>query len=369
MLKQKILGVAALAIAAAYGLTLPNQARAQVSSNFSSSTIKQGLGPRNLPMKNRVLARVFFDANGDGRLDYFAAEQTYNFSQTANTASKSNFVLFLGTGGGGFKRDAKLLAGKGKGCIHPRKAVVNDFNRDGKFDVFVVCHGWDKKPYPGERNKIVLSQSDGKFLVRDAADDIGFFHSGASADFNGDGNPDVITTNNFDERPVRVWLGDGKGGFRITTKAIPSELKARRDYFTVELPDVDGDGRFDLFVGGHEFGNAASTKVFLNKSRKGFRSGKAITIPAVNGQGVVLDAVATGPVGNRQLWILRTSGGGSSFYKGACVQRFDLATNSSKIAHCSQSSRWQPWLTSWKQNGRTYVGSDDASSRLRITAD
>ncbi|MES0823835.1 FG-GAP repeat domain-containing protein [Ruegeria sp. SCP11] len=213
---------------------------------------------------------------------------------------------------------------------------MNDYNRDGQLDVFVVCHGWDKRPYPGERNKIVLSQPDGSYAIRDAANDVGFFHSGASADFNGDGNPDVIVTNNFDERPVRVWLGDGKGGFRVTTKTVPSELKKRGDFFTVELPDVDGDGRFDLFVGGHEFGNSAPTKVFLNKAKRGFRAGKSITVPAVKGEGVVLDAVATGVASGRQLWVLRTSGGDGSFYKGYCIQAFDLETSTSRISRCNK---------------------------------
>ena len=333
----------------------------------STAIAKDGQGPRNLIGRGWDTARVFFDADGDGRTDYFVAEQQYKDNQTAKTASNSDFKLYTGTGKG-YTLNTKLLNGAGKGCIHPRKAVVNDFNRDGRMDVFVLCHGWDKPPFPGERNKLVLSQPGGTYEVKDAAKNVGFFHGGDSADFNGDGNPDIIVTNNFDQSPLHVWLGDGKCGFKATTKTIPFSLKHRGGYFTATLPDIDGDGRFDLFVGGHEFDNAPS-EVYLNDAKSGFHAGKKIKIPAVKGRGVVLDAIATGPVGNRKIWILRTSGGDGTFYEGVCIQSYELASGQSKLEHCDRTSKWFPWLITWTSQGHTYVGSDSSKDAIRLRAD
>ena len=328
----------------------------------STNIAKHGHQPRRLPLKNA--ARVQFDANGDGITDLFVGHVKYSLNQTPETASKSDFILFLGTKGGGFARDTATLDGVGKGCIHPRKAVVNDYNRDGRLDVFVACTGWDKRPFPGERNKIVLSQPDGTYVIQDAGTQTGFFHGAASADFDGDGNPDVAVTNDYDERAsVRIWLGNGRGGFRPSTNRVPSDLKRLASHFTVELPDANGDGRFDLFVAGHEHQGAA-TKIYLNKADRGFQSGEVISIPAVENKGVVLDVLATGARGNRVLWILRTSGGGDTFYKGVCVQVFNLQSRSSRLIHCEERSRWVPWLISWSRNGQTYVSSDDTSDLI-----
>ena len=41
-----------------------------------------------------------------------------------------------------FKKDLKLLDGRRKGCIAPRKAVVGDFNADNIPDLFVACTGY-----------------------------------------------------------------------------------------------------------------------------------------------------------------------------------------------------------------------------------
>ena len=334
----------------------------------STDFTKLNKPPRDPVGRGWDSARVHFDANGDGISDYFVAEQRYNDGQSAENATPSDFILYIGKKGSGYTRSDALLRGTGKGCIHPRKAVVNDFNSDGRHDVFVLCHGWDKPPFPGERNKIVLSQPDGTFAIRDAAKPKGFFHGGASADFNGDGHADIVLTNNFDSRSVKVWLGDGRGSFKIGTNGVPGPLKRQGGYFTVELPDVDGDGRFDLFTAGHEF-EGVSTTVFLNDARAGFRSGKKITIPAVSGQGVVLDAVATGHKGNRKLWILRTSGGDGTFYQGFCVQVYEFETGRSGIAHCDPTKTWFPWLTTWSAGGRTYIGSESRRDRFSLAVD
>ncbi|WP_412506668.1 FG-GAP repeat domain-containing protein [Roseovarius sp. SYSU LYC5161] len=334
----------------------------------STELSKENAVPKNLPGRGWDTTRIFADLNHDGYEDYLVMEQTYDMqNQTPMSASGSNIVLYVGTSSGGFVKNNTLIDGQGNGCIHPRKAITNDFNNDGQLDVFVACHGWDTEPFPGEKNQIILSQPNGRFKVRDAANYVGFFHSAASADMNGDGNPDVIVTNNFDKNPVKIWLGREDATFRSTTRFLPAALRKPANYYTVTLPDADGDGRFDLFVGGHEFDNAVTT-LFLNESEYGFKAGRKFVIPPVPGQGVVLDAVATGTLGNRILWILRTSGGDGTFYEGVCIQRFDLQTGQSSLAYCDRTSRWFPWLISWQEDGLVFIGSDSRRDDFKLIA-
>lgn len=333
----------------------------------STEIAKNGSVPRRPLGKWWTLSRVFFDINGDGIKDYFEANMNYKTSQTPKTATLSDFKIFIGNGSG-YRHDTNLLSGNKKGCIHPRKALVSDFNLDGRPDIFVVCHGWDKTPFPGEKNKIVLSQNDNRYEIFDANSKVGFYHGGAAADFDGDGNPDVLVTNNKSNNPVQVWLGDGNGNFKVSTKTVPFSLRSRGNYFTASLPDIDGDGRFDLFVGGHDW-EKAPTSIYLNTSKNGFKAGKKISIPKIKGQGVVLDVVATGQPGDRVVWVLRTSGGDGTFYKGACIQRFEIKSKKSEIAYCDKSKRWFPWLITWKKNGRTFVGSDNPKDGISILVD
>ena len=69
-------------------------------------------------------------------------------------------------------------------------------------------------------------------------------YSVISADFNGDGNPDLATAS-LRSDTVSVLLGDGSGGFGaktdFTTGAAP---------YRVSSADFDGDGNPDLAVPG-----------------------------------------------------------------------------------------------------------------------
>src|SRR5262249_30270094 len=64
----------------------------------------------------------------------------------------------------------------------------------------------------------------------------------AVTDVNGDGRPDLITTN-FDDNTVSVLLGNGDGSF---TPASPNNAVSRRN--TPYLPDLTGDGLLDSVI-------------------------------------------------------------------------------------------------------------------------
>jgi hypothetical protein len=337
----------------------PSAAVLATSDNSYRNFKMVGLTPQSIPLV--FGAHAWLDVNGDGRLDLFEAELTYLPATTPQAATPSQFAFWMRQLDGSFVKDTTRFASTA-GCIHPRKALVADFNRDGRPDVFVACHGFDFPPYPGERNKVVLSQPNGTYVIRDASPDVGFFHSASAADLNGDGFPDVIVTSTSDPARAFVLLNNGDGSFtRETNRRLPT---LSGNYFTVELADVDGDGTLDLLLAGHEFEGAAS-RIYINPGTNLFVSAIPITVPAVPGDGVVLDFTITGPVGDRVLWVLRTSGGDGTFYQGRVLQKVQLATLQSSLVVNQRASSWIPWILP-AVIGVPVITTDDARDGLTV---
>ena len=67
-----------------------------------------------------------------------------------------------------------------------RKVAVADINNDGKDDLFLIAHGWDFHPHPGEESLLLLSDGD-RYRTINPKFGMGFWHSGAVGDVNNDG--------------------------------------------------------------------------------------------------------------------------------------------------------------------------------------
>lgn len=167
------------------------------------------------------------DMNGDGNLDLIVANHQSPY-----------LSIFLGDGNGGFR----LAPGSPVDVHsqpHPHGIAVADFNGDGKPDV--VTDSWGN-------NQIELLLGDGKGgLITPAR----YFPTGhrpyelvRSADFNRDGQPDIVTTN-LDDDTVTILLGDGKGHFH---EAPGSPFPAGGKPWQVAIDDLDGDGNADLII-------------------------------------------------------------------------------------------------------------------------
>lgn len=332
-----------------------------------------GVTPVTLPANRRFGSiRAYGDFFGNGRLDLFVAQLTYSpGSSTPSTATPALFEFYQRSATGAFTYSAAKISG-GTGCIHPRKAAVADFNRDGKLDIAIACHGYDAPPHPGERMKILLSQSDGRYVIQDVSVDVGFFHNVAAGDLDGDGWPDLIAVNNFDSASAIVLVNNRNGGFAREQAARLPRTIAGNQYFTVELLDVDGDGKADLFFGGHEWTNNASngtspTVVYVNPGNGNFLAVAATIIPAIALQGVVLDATATGAGATRALWVVRTSGGGSTFYQGRVLQRISWPSLTSTVPYNSGATPWTPWVIPATVAGVPSLVSDDAQDGVVVS--
>ncbi|MSQ09513.1 MAG: hypothetical protein EXR52_00690 [Dehalococcoidia bacterium] len=250
-------------------------------------------------------------------------------------------------------------------CIHARKVLVADFNRDLIPDFAIMCHGWDAHPYPGERNTILLSQSDG-YVLAYMSNRIDFHHGGSTADFNGDRIPDIAVTT---KSGIRVYINNGTGSF---TESSTYTIPVVRTAFHVELVDLNGDGHFDVVAGGHEWDDA--TRIIINPGNNQFGNARSDTISTVPGAGVIVDFVYA--PSNNSLYILRTGDGrnnGTVFYQGLWLQKYSLTTRISTVvltdpnwtdSRFGYPSRWLRWID--EENG--YIVSQWGNA-IRIKVD
>ena len=327
-----------------------------------------GLEPHSIPLPAtehwgyHELARAYGDFFGNGELDMFTATVDYDVDASPETAARAVY-RFWRREGNAYVEDNSILAASVPACLHSRKALVADFNLDGRPDVFIACHGYDRAPFPGERNQVILSTGETGYSLQQAAPDVGFWHGASAADLNDDGYPDVVAVAGGQRA---LFVNDRNGGFqRAAIAPLPGDETfgfGGSTYFSVELVDVDEDGHVDLVMGGHEwdegFGDTP-TGVWLNPGTNDFSGVEPVVIDAVENEGVVVDFTVTGTGPSRTLWISRTSGGDGTFYQSAVLQRYDWSTGSAEVVVNERPALWVPWIIPYPVGGALHIGSDD----------
>ncbi len=194
--------------------------------SFTVSSILVGRQPNDVTLG---------DVDGDGHPDIV----------TANLGSRDVSVL-RGDGKGGF---APAPGSPFRVGIPLQLVVLADFDRDGRLDLAGTEH---------DSNEVVVLKGNGRggfapmagsparAMERIAPHN----HGLAAADGNGDGIPDLATSNN-NGNSVSVLLGDGRGGFR---PAAGSPFPVGRAPYPLAVADFNGDGRPDVAtpdVNGH----------------------------------------------------------------------------------------------------------------------
>jgi len=322
----------------------------------------------NTFMSDQPLAWGTADFFKTGEIDVFTAKQNYRVGDQAtdplaatwaqiqaNPARYASDLQF-------WKRDPSTgvltLALSYKGCLHPRKGLVADFNQDGFPDVFVACHGYDGDADPtvagqqlaGEKSIFLLNDGQGGFALSQTKETT-FFHGASAADVNGDGWPDIVVADIFNFPTEIYFLINNKDGtFTKDTSRVHNLPGNSGPYFAAELVDVDGDGIVDLIVGGHEYDPncpsclGAQTTVLYGKVDGTFGDTKEI-IPTVAGQGISLDfTLGTNATGQRVIYVDRTAdGSGEPVYSTQFVQQYNLVTKAStELFH--NVGRWFAWM-------------------------
>jgi len=193
------------------------------------------------------------------------------------------------------------------GCLQARKAIVADFNGDGKPDVFFVCFGNDGWPLPagvspGEYQRVLLSQPNGKYKnvlldVRCAC------HGGSAAELNNKGYADVVLTDiplpstypsTLNQQKPFMLVNNKDGTFAAPSIAnLPYNVTSgnyRSSYYTAELIDFNGDGKFDLWLGGSRDG-VGKSEIYLNDGYNNFGVQAPIILPVDTATVLPIDIV------------------------------------------------------------------------------
>lgn len=316
------------------------------------------LGPQQMPSEvtssNTVAFGDFFQ---DGSYSMVTHTLDYFVGNTTDPTRFGSIKFYKRDAEGKWIDNTSALLSETKGCLHPRKALVADFNADGKPDVFFACQGLDKPPYPGEQPHMLLSQLDGTYKNIQLPF-TGFFHSASAVDFDGRGYADIFVTDTTVRHQPYFLRNNKDGSFSVDTYSIPTEFQ-QKAIFSAEMIDFDGDSKYDMWIGGNEPGstvdgtaadNIAST-IVINDGQNGFLSASTHVLPINVDYGLPLDIVYA----NGKIFLLRTNiGGGSenygkSFYTTAAVQTIDLQTMKSSLVYThsglfSNGMMWANWL-------------------------
>lgn len=337
-------------------LTVP--IRVEKSSFENKAVAGEVIGAQKLPSEvvagNAVAFADFFQ---DGSYSMVTHSLEYN-AQDASTVNKLGHIHFWkNVSGTWVDNTAKLLANN-VGCLHPRKAVVADFNGDGKPDVFFACHGFDASPFPGESPIVVLSQPDGSYkssIVPVAC----FCHSASAADVNGDGYTDVLVTGDMAASKPFFLINNKDGTFTQDLTRLPADTRFK-PIFNAEMIDFGHVGKYDVFLGGHEQDPSASwpSTILPNDGNGNFVSTARVTLPSLQGYGFPTDIMYAGGA----IYLARTIDLSTNFYRGAAIQKiaYPSLASQSMYQHTTPYSSGTLWINWIIANGGNIVALDSA---------
>jgi enediyne biosynthesis protein E4 len=214
---------------------------------FEEVATSAGLANLNRPGDGVSMGAVWGDVDNDGREDVLVYRYGY-------------LALFRNVDGRRFE-DVTAQAGLRR-WVNSNGAIWLDYDRDGLLDLYVtayfrdvdlwhlattrIMHNSFEFATNGGKNLLFRNLGGGKF--EDVTDRMGvgstrWTLAAASADFNGDGWPDIYLANDYG--PEELYLNDRGRRFVLTTAGLESESKSG---MSVALGDAFNRGRLDVFV-------------------------------------------------------------------------------------------------------------------------
>jgi len=232
-------------------LLLADQCHALGNCGVGNLSVLMGNGDGTFqPPKNYFSDGVFAqslavgDWNGDKKPDVAVINQCQSSSTCAGTVT-----IFLGNGDGTLQVPPTYSSGG----YDADSVAVGDLNRDGNVDLVVanLCQGNACTQQNSGYVAVLLGNGDGTFQAAQEYATGGFGASSvAIADFNGDGNADVVVANQCGTSDcksggsVGILLGNGDG----TLQPAQTYSSGGDTALSVAIADFNKDGNLDLAV-------------------------------------------------------------------------------------------------------------------------
>jgi hypothetical protein len=224
---------------------------AHTSDNSVYISLGNGNGTFQTPIKTAVGEAI----QGGLRVGYFNNDPNLDLF-LPSLASGYPAIVLLGNGDGTFKPriDSSSFSVAG---TYPRGWAVADFNGDGNLDVVATL--------PGNNNTggytVLLGNGNGTFQAGIAKTAVlGYSRWVTTGDFNGDGKVDLAfadgqqTNGTAGNAELSIALGNGNGTFQAPTHyaspGLPSSDTLNPE--DVVVGDINGDGRLDAIVSNYD---------------------------------------------------------------------------------------------------------------------
>ncbi|GAB4203082.1 MAG: hypothetical protein OHK0022_26900 [Roseiflexaceae bacterium] len=199
--------------------------------------------------KNTSWDAALGDLDGDGDLDAFIANDDGQQSIGRNQ-------VWFNDGKGHMQQSSQVFERASSTSVE-----LGDLDGDGDLDAFVAHSDYAVKT----PSQVLLNDGKGRFSDSGQQLGLGFNSGTALADFERDGDLDMIVARNpgTASAPSRVWVNDGRGHFQ------PGQTFSAGYNRDVVAGDLNGDGLPDFLLANSSFCDAICTgfpnEVWLNQ--------------------------------------------------------------------------------------------------------
>ena len=145
--------------------------------------------------------------------------------------------------------------------LRSRAIATADMNRDGRVDIVALSEAPSMDVKFATRGLLIFFNEVNGWRSQELAGSENLYGDDiAIGEVNGDDIPDIAIGLLLDSRSEFVWLSDGSGRWKPQGAGLPSYIVA----WSVQLVDLDGDGRDELVMGagGAPFHHNAGPRVY-----------------------------------------------------------------------------------------------------------